>query len=136
VVPTEEQRKEKGAAKEERHAKILASMDESKLYLAYVDALNEQVKKQNLSVFTLETTLFALKGNNDPDAVAVVNDCVALLTEKARATKLMQMQQVAMQIALQARKTVRRCQLRLVNLACKSTCNETVQLSYILLPSR
>ena len=30
--------------------------------------------------------MFALRGSNDPDAVAVVNDCVAFLINKARAT--------------------------------------------------
>ena len=78
--------KEKEVAREERHAKILASLDESKSCLARIGAVNEQVKKRNSSVFTLGTTMFALRGSNDPDAVAVVNDCVALLIKKARAT--------------------------------------------------
>jgi hypothetical protein len=61
-------------------------LDESKSHLAHISAVNEQVKKRNSSVFTLGTTVFALKGNNNPDAAATVNDCIALLIKKARAT--------------------------------------------------
>jgi hypothetical protein len=55
-------------------------------FLAHISAVNEQVKKRNSSVFTLGTTVFALKGNNNPDAAATVNDCIALLIKKAHAT--------------------------------------------------
>jgi hypothetical protein len=82
----EKMEKEREATREERHAKILASLEESKSYLARISAVNELSKKRNSSVFTLATTVFALRGNTDPDAVAVVNDCVTLLIKKARAT--------------------------------------------------
>jgi hypothetical protein len=56
----EKKKKEKEAAKEEHHSKIVALLDESKSHLAHISAINEQVKKQNLSVFTLGMTVFAL----------------------------------------------------------------------------
>jgi hypothetical protein len=78
--------KEREAAREERHSKLLASLNDSKSYLAHIGAVNERVKKENSRVFTLGTTVLALRGSNDPEAVAVVNDCVTLLLKKARAT--------------------------------------------------
>jgi hypothetical protein len=78
--------KEKEEAKKARHAEILTSLNESKSYLAHISDVNEQVKKRNASVFTLETTVFALKDSNDPEAVAVVKECMASLIKKAHAT--------------------------------------------------
>jgi D-alanyl-D-alanine dipeptidase len=78
--------KEREAAREERHSKLLASLNDSKLYLAHIGAESERRKKENSTVFTLGTTVLALRGRNDPEAVAVVNDCVTLLIKKARAT--------------------------------------------------
>ena len=75
----------KRGGKKAHHAKILTSLNESKSYLAHISDVNEQVKKHNANVFTLGTTVFALKGNNDPEAANVVKQCMASLIKKAQA---------------------------------------------------
>jgi hypothetical protein len=77
--------KEKEEAKKARHAEMLTSLNESKSYLAHISDVNEQVKKRTANVFTLGTTVFALKGSNDPEAVTVVKQCMASLIKKAQA---------------------------------------------------
>jgi hypothetical protein len=77
--------KEKEEAKKARHAQILTSLNESKSYLAHISDVNEQVKKRNANVFTLGTTVFALKDSKDPEEVAVVKKCMASLIRKAHA---------------------------------------------------
>lgn len=110
--------KEKEVAREERHAKILASLDESKSCLARIGAVNEQATKRNSSVFTLGTTMFALRGSNDPDAVAVVNDCVALLVKKhvPQLTRMLRLLATMLFPQQQARPPASRlrCQLKLI----------------------
>ena len=78
--------KEKEEARKAHHANILTSLNELKSYLAHISDVNEQVKKRNANVFTLGTTVFALKGSNDPEAVTVVKQCMASLIKKAQAT--------------------------------------------------
>jgi hypothetical protein len=82
----QQKEKEKEAAKEQRHAKILASLEESKTYLGHLTQANDNNKKRNSTILMLGTTVLALKGSNDPEAVDVVKDCMALRIKKARAT--------------------------------------------------
>jgi hypothetical protein len=77
--------KEKEEAKKARHAEMLTSLNELKSYLAHISDVNKQVKKCTANVFTLGTTVFALKGSNDPEAVTVVKQCMASLIKKAQA---------------------------------------------------
>ena len=73
----------------ERHANIMASLSDSTdahiAHVAKAAKASELMKKRSHNVFTLGTTVLALRSSNDPQAVAVLNDCMAKLMKKARA---------------------------------------------------
>jgi hypothetical protein len=69
--------KKKEELKLERHANIMASLSDSTdahiAHVAKAAKASELMKKRSHNVFTLGTTVLALRSSNDPQAVAVLN---------------------------------------------------------------